>query len=357
MYVTPRPRREDDPYHAVRLGLAVAAGFVAIALWRPAMPALIVALPLALIASQRKAFGPMRAIAGPIAFIVSAWVMAQVIGMTRDVPALTMTIMVTVFFAAFYVIRRTGSPVGMLVLVSGALMSIAGAKSGPMLVTMRDAFMEAGLLSLIIAPLLTLIVRPAASEVHVNPRIVAPGHSGVASAIRAVVLMGLCLWLYTVLALPDMVLALAAIFPLVFPTRHEAFAEAGERIVATVFGAAAALVILAVFTLSAHFLVLLLLVFLAGVYFGEKMIEGKRSAGLYQFALSVAVVLVATSLSTAEPAYAVATRILLTISGSIVAALAVAVLDALFLRLPADFDGYSPHPAIQRRRFGHEFDP
>lgn len=354
MYVTPRPRRDDDPYHAVRLGLTVAICFIAIAVWRPAMPPLLVALPLGLIASQRKAFDPVRAIAGPLGFIATVWIIAYVVAATRETPAVTMAIMFAFFFSAFYLIRRTGSPVGMLILVAAALMSIAGAKSGPTLVVMRDAFVEAGVLALIIAPLLTWLIRPATREVQVNPTLASPGHSGVASAIRAFVLMCLCLWLFSVLALPDMVLAIAAIFPLVFPTRHEAFAEAAERIIATVFGAIAAAIILMVFSFSAHFVVLVCLVFLCGLYFGEKMIDGKRSASLYQFALSVAVVLVATSLSSAEPGYAATMRVLLTMLGAVGAALGVALLDAIFLNVQTDPEGYSPHPAIQRRRLGHE---
>jgi Predicted membrane protein len=354
MYVTPRPRREDDPYHAVRLGLAVACGFIAIAWWQPTMPALLVALPLALIASQRKAFNPVRAIGGPIGFMASVYIVAYLVAATREAPAIAMTIIFAIFFLAFYVIRRTGSPAGMLALVAAALMSIGGAQSGPMLVTIRNAMIEAGMLALILSPLLALIVPAAARERHVNPRITAPGHYGVASAIRAFVLLCLCLWLYTVLSLQDMVLAIAAIFPLVFPTRHEAFAEAAERIAATVFGAIAAAIILVIFAHTAHFVVLVGLVFLCGLYFGEKMIEGKRSASVYQFSLSVAVVLVATSLSTAAPGYAATMRIVLTVLGAIGASLAVAVLDAIFLRVRTDIGDYSPHPAIQRRRFGHE---
>ena len=37
MYVPPRPRREDDPWFALRLGLCVVASFAAMAWLNPAL--------------------------------------------------------------------------------------------------------------------------------------------------------------------------------------------------------------------------------------------------------------------------------------------------------------------------------
>ncbi len=119
MYVPPRPHRADDPYFAVRLGLAAVAGFVAMALLHPTLGTLCAVLPMALIAGQRKAFNPGRALGGPIAFAVMVWVMAALVAFLRPIPALLLLVMGLLFFVAFYLTRRTGSPIGMLVLVAG----------------------------------------------------------------------------------------------------------------------------------------------------------------------------------------------------------------------------------------------
>ena len=47
MYVPPRPQREDDPWFAVRLGLVVVAGFIAMAVLRPTVGTLCAVLPSA----------------------------------------------------------------------------------------------------------------------------------------------------------------------------------------------------------------------------------------------------------------------------------------------------------------------
>lgn len=61
------------------------------------------------------------------------------------------------------------------------------------------------------------------------------------------------------------------------------------------------------------------------------MMGGPHPSMVYQNALSVAVALVATALTSQSPAYASFMRILLTVSGARAAAGLVAILDTLFL--------------------------
>ena len=354
MYVPPRPQREDDPWFAVRLGLVVVAGFIAMAVLRPTVGTLCAVLPIGLIAGQRKAFNPVRALVGPIAFGLVVWVMAAIVALTRPVPGVLLVVMGVLFFVAFYLTRRTGSPVGMLILIAGAMMSVAGMKAPGLLNVFRDGFLLGCLVSLVTIPVLYLLIPAATAERLVEVRRPAPGHHGAGSLIRAGVLLGLCLWLYAVLPASDIILAIAAVFPLIFPTRDEAFAEAAERSLATIYGAAAALAVLAALSLSAHFAVLLCLVFLVSFLFGEAMIDGRHSASVYQFALSGAMGLVATALTTGSPGPAIVGRIILTLAGSLGAALLVALLDRAFLGPVRHADDFSPHPAIQRRRLGRE---
>ena len=76
---------------------------------------------------------------------------------------------------------------------------------------------------------------------------------------------------------------------------------------------------------------LLLLVMLAGLYFGSRMMHGRQPPMVYQFAFSAAVVLVSSSLTTSEPGYAVLTRVVLTLGGAVAAALLTALLEKLLI--------------------------
>ena len=353
MYVPPRPRREDDPWFALRLGLCVVASFAAMAWLNPALGTMVAVLPFGLLAGQRKAFS-FRIIAAPIMFGLVIWVMAALVAVVRPTPALLMLVMLLLFFVAFYLTRRTGSGVGMLLLVAAMMMSIAGMKTPALLNVFRDGFLLGCGVALVINPLLYLVVPSATREVHVDAPRPAAGHHGAGSLIRALVVFGLCFWFYAVLPPSDIILAISAIFPLIFPTRQEAFAEAVERSLATFYGAGAAVAVLMVMTVSGSFALLLCLVFVVTFLFGERMINGPRSASVYQFATSVAIGVVATVLTSGSPSTAVIGRIVLTLLGSLGAALLIALLDRVFLAPIQDPDDHSPHPAIQRWKWGKE---
>jgi uncharacterized membrane protein YgaE (UPF0421/DUF939 family) len=70
-----------------------------------------------------------------------------------------------------------------------------------------------------------------------------------------------------------MILAVAAIFPLVYPTRMTAWDEARERTLATVIGALASVFILTLVNHNAHFLIIAGLLALAALIFGSAMIH------------------------------------------------------------------------------------
>ncbi len=78
-----------------------------------------------------------------------------------------------------------------------------------------------------------------------------------------------------------------------------------------------------------HLLLLLGLIFLAGVWFGTIMLHSSPPSMVYQYAFSVALALIVGALSTQDAGYATFTRIILTIIGAFSAAFLVAALDAL----------------------------
>ncbi|WP_299822085.1 FUSC family protein [uncultured Jannaschia sp.] len=331
MYVTPRPDACDDPHYAVRLGLTGALSYLAVAILAPALPPVVAALPVGLIAAQRRAFNPGRAIGAPVSIIVMVTVFTWAVEQLRPMPLVYVGAMWLTYFGGFLMILRTGAPTGMLILIVAVLMSVMGMNGSATVETMRDGFVQASLVALVLAPLVYWLVPPRTRERHVDAPVPGPGHAATGAAIRASVLMALTFWLYTVMQPSDMMMAMVATMVLVFPTRQAVTSEAMQRVRATLYGGAAALALtlLALWTLSPHLPVLLGLIFLSGLGFGHLMFTGRQPSMVYQYAFSVVLALVAGALSTQDPGYATFTRIVLTLAGAFAAASAVGLLDAL----------------------------
>ena len=333
MYVAPRPQLEDDPFFALRLALLCVMVFAAIQWMKPAVPALVVTLPIAILAGQRKRFDAELGLVAPVIFIAIVWLMTLMVALTQHMPILMIALTCWIFFAGFWVIRRTGSPIGMLIIMAAALLSIMGLKNPALLFTFRDGFTQGALLSVAVVPVLYWLIPPATQDVHLRDVQLVADHRGAGSLIRAAVLLLLCFWLYAVMPASDMILALGAIFVLVFPTRGQAMSEALQRSLATLYGTFAALAVLLVLSWNAHFPILLGLVALAGLLFGWRMMDGRHPSMVYQYGLSVCLALVAGALSNQSPGYAAIMRVLLTGAGAILAACLVALLERLFLPL------------------------
>ena len=327
MYVTPRPDAAEDPLYGMRFAAIGTLAYAAIPLLNPALPPIIAALPLGLIAAQRKAFNPAKAIAGPIAMIVMAFVMTWFVEQLRPMPMVYVGAMWLVYFAGFRMILQSGAQAGMLIVVMAVLMSVMGMNGTATVETMRDGFVQASLVALVVGPLVYLLFPARTREQHVDDPKPTEDSVTLGAAIRATVLLGFSFWLYAVMQPSDMMMAIIAAMVLVFPTRHAVFFEARQRIRATLIGSTVAMITLALFTLSPHLSILLGLIFLGGLWCGKKMMTGTQPSMVYQYAFSVALALIAGALSTQDPGYAVFTRIMLTLTGALAAALAVALLD------------------------------
>ncbi|MCK8484212.1 FUSC family protein [Aliiroseovarius sp. S2029] len=329
MYVTPRPDVQEDPLYAVRLGLTGMLAFAAIPILNPALPPIIAALPLGLIAAQRKAFNPGKVLAAPVVMIVMVYAMTWFVEQLRPMPLVYVGSMWLIYFAAFRMILKTGAPLGMLIIIVALLMSIMGMHGTATLETMRDGFAQASLVAFVIGPLVYLLLPARTRERHVDEPIPTDGRIETGAAIRATVLLGLSFWLYAVMQPSDMMMAMVAAMVLVFPTGRRVWDEAFQRVRATLYGAAIALIVLWLFTFSQHLPIVLGLIFLSGLFLGSKMLSGPHPSMVYQYAFSVVLALVAGALSTQDPAYASFTRIVLTMAGAFTAAFCVAMLDSL----------------------------
>ena len=128
-----------------------------------------------------------------------------------------------------------------------------------------------------------------------------------------------------------MILAMAAVFALVFPTKEHQFSEAKERSYATIIGGVLALLILSLTNVMGHLTILLGALFLAAMYLGDRMMNGRHPPMVYQFALSVTIALTVGALTNQEPVSATFLRITLTLIGAIGAAYLSALLERVFL--------------------------
>lgn len=353
MYITPRPHLADDPLFAVRMGMAGALAYLAVALLNPALPPVIAALPVGLIIALRMKFVPAKGLAGPIVFALVVWLLAFLCEWLRPMPLVYVLTMGLFYYAGFRMILSTGSPAGMLIVVATVLMSIMGMSSIAALHTMRDAFTEAAVVTLVIMSLVFLLFPVRTRETLVETPVPSEGRLGTGATIRAAVLLMLSFWLYSVMQPADMMMAVVAAMVLVFPTRRSVQSEALVRSRATLYGGAIALIVLGLFTLSAHLPVLLVLIFLAGLYLGDRMVHGPQPSMVYQYAFTVALALIAGALSTQDPGYATFTRIVLTLAGTLAATLLVGLLD----RLTGWNDGTASDAPDQADRIDRTEDP
>ncbi|MFP7674575.1 FUSC family protein [Marivita sp. S0852] len=329
MYVIPRPRLADDPLFGVRLGLTGALSYAAVPIMDPLMPTIMAALPVGMAAVQRKAFAPVKVIAGPIAVCVLATLMAWFVAWMHPLAVVYAGSMWLVYFIGFRMILSTGAAPGMLIIILAVLFSVIGMNGDAAVAVVRDEFYKAALVALVVIPLAYVLVPPRTRDQHVDEPVPQQGNTSIGAAIRATVLLGLSFWLYAVMPPSDIMLAIMAALVLVFPTREAVFFEARQRMRATLYGSVLAVAVLAVYVMSPRLPILLGLIFLAGFWVGQKMLHDPRPHMAFQNAFPAALALIAGALSTQDLGTAVASRVVLTLIGAFTAAFAVALLDQL----------------------------
>ncbi|HQZ12173.1 MAG TPA: FUSC family protein, partial [Devosia sp.] len=289
-----------------------------------------------LMASNRKAFNLVRVVAAPVMFSGMIWLMSFVVLMFQGVPAMLVAILALFYFLACYRIQRTGNSMGMLIIAAAVMMSVMGISSYVSMDYLRVEMTKASFATAFLAPLLYWLLPTTTKELAVDVYVPADENGRVIkSAIRAFVLLLLSGYLYTILDSSNMMLAVGAMFVVVFPTRETLWSEALERSFSTLLGGVVALAILWLMTISAHIEVLVILVFLATLWFCQKMLTGRLSAMFYQYGASVMISTVGSALMTSEPWFTFVQRVVLTTIGAIVGAFAVSLLEALLVKDPA----------------------
>lgn len=332
MYVAPRPRAENDPYFATRLALGCVCAFIISILIQSQMPVLLPALTVGLMGGMRKAFDIKKAAGGPFALIVIIHVFYWLMSLVHVMPILAILVVFFISFLAYMVILKTGNPIGMLLLIAITLMSVMGANSLPAMVVIKNGFVEGAMTAFVLIPILYWLIPTVAKTPLVEHYVPDPyGFHWQRAAIRAAVLLLLLSWLYTILDTSNMILAMAAVFALVFPTRKHQLEEAKERTYATTLGGILALTVLGITSWMGHLSILVILLFLVALLLGDRMVNGRSPPMVYQFSLSVMLALTLGALTNQEPVSATLLRVTLTLIGTVGAAYLSALLEILFL--------------------------
>lgn len=333
MYIAPRPKLEHDPYFAFRLALGTMASLLVALVIESQLPLLLPITYIALQGTIRKAFDLKKAVINPLVLCLVALLFYGVLSYIHVKPLITIPIVFLVCSFGYFITLKTGNPVGMLILILIVFMSVMGAKSAQALVLVRDGFIEAMLSSAVLIPLLYGLLPTRAKQPLVEAFQPDPyGFQLERAMLRAFVLMLLLAWLYTFLDQDSIILAIAAIFALMFPCKEHQYEEARERSLATFIGGAFALVVLTITAYVGHLFVFLCLVVLVGLFLGDKMINGRQPPMVYQFALSVCMALVVGSLGNQSPVQLTFLRIVLTLLGTMGAAFLYAVLESLLFK-------------------------
>ncbi|KKC41424.1 hypothetical protein WH87_00230 [Devosia epidermidihirudinis] len=336
MFIAAKPQYDDDPLFPIRIALMPIIGFVLGMALRSPMAMIYPTLMFSLLAGNRKAFDPRKVFAAPIVFSATLWIVSGIVVALQGVPLVLMVVMFLIYFGAFFMIQKTGNPFGMLIAVAGVLTSVMGLGSYQAMDFLRTEMSKAAILSAVVIPLLYALLPPKTSELNVDAYVPSdPDGRATRALIRAGVLFVFSLYLYTILDFSNMFLAVAAMFVMVFSTRETMWAEVGRRQFSVLLGGGLAMCILTMLTISGHLIVLLCLIFLATLWLGHMMMNGKLVAPAYQDAASVMISLTGSALATSEPSFAFIQRAGLTIIGTIVAGLAVSVLDHILVKRPS----------------------
>lgn len=340
MFVAPRPIEEDDPLFAVRLSIMPLIGLAVALVLQSPMPAIYPAIMFTLMATNRQAIDPKKVIGSAVVVPVLLFVMSWITSLTASIPLVMTIITALAFIGGFYLVAKTGSPVGMIVIVCVLTISVMVMTSHEAMIIARNEMSKAALLSGFFTLLLYAFIPTSTRQKPINIYVPHQEHQRTARVlIRTLVLLLLAAWFYTFLDASNVWLGMAGVFVLTFPTRETLYSEARERSFATLMGGFAAIFLLVIFTSVAHIAVIFGCLYLGCLYFTQQMIHGRLPAPVYQYATSVMVAIVCGGLATQEPTYAFLTRAVLTMAGAVGAAFLTSLLESLFL----SNDASDPH--------------
>ena len=331
MYIAPNPRAEDDPWFAVRLACMPIIGLLVGTVLMSPMLTIFPTILTSLMAGNRKAFNPGKVFGAPIALGGGLWVMSGIVALTYQSPPLLIATTGLFYFLGFLLIQKTGSPMGMLLIVCTALTAVMGNGTYQAMQLLRDEMSKALLCYALVAPILFMIFPPKTRDMQVDEYIPSPPEGLLIRTLnRSLVLLGVTVLLYTLIPFNNVVLIIGGMYVLVQSAVTEMAREAYRRVRAALSGGVLALLILSAMEISGHLSTLMFLIFLVVLALGHLMLYGPRRAITYQDAATIMISIVGTSLTSSDPDFAFIQRVGLTLAGVSAGMLLIVFLDNLF---------------------------
>jgi hypothetical protein len=339
----PRVNPLDDPYLALRTALAV---LICLLLAEPlgiTMPMLPVVMAMSIMSNQRGGLNP-RVYATPIILPVVGVVFSWLAAVTVSEPLVftLVNILLAVGGLALMVLR--GSRGGMMLTVFPLMMAMSAIYSDYALVVMRDSMVMGGVAMGIAIVGLNMLFPPTTKVVHVE--MIAPLASKQPMRhllIRVAVYVPALIWLFASGDMNLMTCVIMMLFVCGEPRRGTQMNQVIDRGGGTLVGAGMAAGVLIVYSLIPELPILILLCTLLTYFMIDKMTTGKRRPLIYQYTCSAALVMILQSTQGARDALEVVLqRVVMTGGAMLIAIVAIALLEALFL----DHDEEIPSVAV-----------
>jgi hypothetical protein len=291
------------------------------------------ALPLAFALGLRGAFNTRKLIGMGVAGPALAWLMGWIFAVTRETPMLMVMTSLTLILVGIHIARQKGNNLGFIFAMIAVLLSTMALQNRAMLDIIRDELILDCIVGALVATVLYVLIPPRTREVQDDQPQEATDSLFAGSVLRAAVVTGFCFWLYAVLPATDMIMALTALFPLVYPGRRSMLVEAKARLWGTVLGLMLMGPVLLVFTMVPHFGVIMAVLAMAGLWFSWKMFDGPLPVMAYQFGLTTLMATVMTAFFSQAPFQAILARLCLTLAGAAGAVILVILIEETFPRL------------------------
>ncbi|MFZ6765089.1 FUSC family protein [Pseudoroseomonas sp. WGS1072] len=340
MSAAPRPSRRDDPLFSLRCALGIAIGFLLIEPLKVDPGMVLPSLLVSLLCGQRGPYTPVKTLVGMAFVTLLIWLVFALCVLTQGMLAVQFLTLLGICYLAFYLLVRSGNPLGVMLLVFTVMIGAMFGQSRLAAEAMRDAFTATAAVSALLIPCLNLLLPPrtdATTPTALSPPAVE--RPALQALLRLAILAPVLLAFQTIASPSDLIFVIMLALVLAYPTRQAQRTEARERISSTLLGGAAGLLILVIFTFQTHFPILLGLVFLAALIFAERMIAGRASANTYQLGLSVVAVIVAGATVDVHPLETAATRLSLTMAGVIFGLSLLSLLEWVFAAVLAPRSG------------------
>lgn len=324
---------DEDPWFATRISFGIAGAYVVALLFNVMMPMLPAIMISSLLATSRGAMDMKRVIGAGLMIPAMVWVSAWVVQAIRGEMLVFLVFMVALTYFAILFVMRTGQRMGLMLVIFPHLLGMLGVTSDIAMTAMRDGFVAAGFISVLIIPLAYLLFPPRTRETWqeeaIPPEFEKPW---LEALIRTIAIMPVLIAFYLWVEPSNIMYAVMVIMVLVYPHRSQQRREAFGRFVSTLSGGALALVVSALVSLQPTLPVILLSLFLGCLWFAWRMTSDADGRYTHQLSLMVFVSIALGAVSGTDPFIGSVQRLILTAGGVLFALLAIYLLRWLFAR-------------------------